>query len=72
MKVLSINTDYVLDRRDLGDEKAKIASANPYRFILEPGKNYYYCTCGLSKLQVIFVNFSHFVIILIKELLLSH
>jgi hypothetical protein len=32
----------------------KIAAACPYRVKLIPGKKYKYCTCGLSKEQVIF------------------
>jgi hypothetical protein len=33
-------------------EKAKIAAANPFRRHLDKGKDYFYCTCGHSKLQV--------------------
>jgi hypothetical protein len=48
--------DYVTDKRDLeilNEEQPKIASACPFRVHLEINKDYYYCTCGLSKLQVI-------------------
>lgn len=40
----------------LENNKPKIASACPFRVHLEKDKIYYYCTCGLSKLQV-FTNY---------------
>lgn len=32
-------------------DKPKIASGCPYRVTLEPGKTYFYCSCGLSRAQ---------------------
>ncbi len=36
------------------DTKPKIANATPFRIHLEKDVNYFYCTCGESKLQVKF------------------
>jgi hypothetical protein len=47
--------DYIEDKKELLErikEKPKIASGCPYRIHLEKNKDYFYCTCGLSKLQV--------------------
>ncbi len=44
--------DFVTNRDDIKtDKEAKIARACPARMTLERGKDYLYCTCGLSKYQ---------------------
>jgi hypothetical protein len=47
--------DYVTDKKEFLSnikEKPKIASACPFRVHLEKDRDYFYCTCGLSKSQV--------------------
>lgn len=49
---LEKENDYVTDRMDLVNcLEPHIPSSNPYRLHLEKGKFYFYCTCGLSKMQ---------------------
>lgn len=51
------NLDYITDPLDNEtDEKPNIASAGPYRVHLDKDRNYFYCTCGKSKAQVIKLN----------------
>jgi hypothetical protein len=37
------------------EKKSKIAAATPFRRHLDKDKSYFYCTCGESQLQVIFI-----------------
>jgi hypothetical protein len=52
-KFINAYLDYVTHRRHLTTTaKPKIAVANPFRVHLEKDKDYFYCVCGYSKLQV--------------------
>jgi len=51
--IIFLSLDYVIDRKDIqAEEKPIIASSGPFRIHLEKNKNYFYCTCGNSNMQV--------------------
>jgi hypothetical protein len=52
------NKEYITNRKELNQNlKSKIASATPFRRELTLGKEYLYCTCGLSRRQVNILNY---------------
>jgi hypothetical protein len=51
--VLYLILDFVTHRLEIKNtEKPNLYASNPFRVHLIKGKDYYYCTCGFSKLQV--------------------
>ena len=52
------NKEFITNRNELSQNlKSKIASATPFRRELTLGKEYLYCTCGLSRRQVNILNY---------------